>query len=101
MPLSRPLPVLVEPGLTPEESLARDHFLLDAVIAHPERWPAALRIYDIAGEAVSIGRWQLAPDASAATDVTLTRRHSGGRAAASGAGFVGVTLVLPTQPLGV
>ena len=49
------------------------------------------------GEVVSIGRWQLAPAPAAAADVMLMRRHSGGRAAAFGAGFVGVTLVLPTR----
>ena len=93
MPLSRALPVLVEPALTPRESLARDRFLLQAVVASPERWPAALRVFDLAGEAVSIGRWQLAPE-PAATSIALMRRHSGGRAAAFGTGFVGVSLIL-------
>ena len=96
MPLSRSLPVLVEPGLTPRESLARDRFLLQAVVASPGRWPAALRVFDVRGEAVSIGRWHLAPG-PAATGVTLMRRHSGGRAAAFGAGFVGVNLILPAR----
>jgi len=49
------------------------------------------------GEVVSIGRWQLAPASAADAGVTLVRRHSGGRAAAFGTGFVGVTLVLPTR----
>jgi lipoate-protein ligase A len=93
--LSRTLPVLVEPGLSPEESLARDRFLLDAVVADPARWPAVLRVYDVAGDPVSIGRWQLAPSAGSAG--TLMRRHSGGRAAAFGTGFAGVTLVLPRR----
>jgi len=96
VPLSRTLPVLIEAGLTPHESLARDRFLLDAVVADPVRWPAALRVYDVAGDVVSIGRWQLAP-VPAAADVPLMRRHSGGRAAAFGTGFVGVTLVLPAR----
>ena len=97
MPLSRELPVVVEPGLTPEESLARDRFLLDAVVAEPTRWPAALRVYEVVGEIVSIGRWQLAPAAPAGGGVHLMRRHAGGRAAAFGTGFVGVTLVLPRR----
>ena len=96
MPLSHALPVLVEPGLTARESLARDRFLLDAVGASPERWPAALRVFDVAGEAVSIGRWQLAPEPAAA-GVALMRRHSGGRAAAFGTGFAGVNLILPAR----
>lgn len=96
MPLSRALPILVEPRLAPRESLARDRFLLDAVVASPGRWPAALRVFDVVGEVVSIGRWQLAPEA-ASTDVALVRRHCGGRAAAFGTGFVGVTLVLPMR----
>jgi lipoate-protein ligase A len=96
VPLSRALPVLVEPRLTPRESLARDRFLLEAVVAHPERWPAALRVFDVAAEAVSIGRWHLAPEPATA-DVAVMRRRSGGRAAAFGTGFVGVTLVLPAR----
>jgi len=96
VPLSRELPVLVEPGLTPQASLARDRFLLDAVVAEPSRWPAALRVYEVVGAVVSIGRWQLAPPKSG-SEVTLMRRHSGGRAAAFGTGFVGVTLVLPRR----
>jgi lipoate-protein ligase A len=95
VPLSRELPVLVEPGLAPEESLARDRFLLEAVATDPGRWPAALRVYEVAGSLVSIGRWQLAP--AAGSGDALVRRHSGGRAAAFGSGFVGVTLVLPRR----
>jgi lipoate-protein ligase A len=96
VPLSRALPVLVEPGLTPRQSLARDRFLLDAVAASPERWPAALRVFDVADEAVSLGRWQLAPEPAGA-GVALMRRHSGGRAAAFGTGFAGVSLILPAR----
>jgi lipoate-protein ligase A len=96
VPLSHSLPVLVEPRLTPKESLARDRFLLDAVVASPARWPAALRVFDVTGEVVSLGRWQLAP-APGASSVALMRRRSGGRAAAFGDGFVGVTLVLPAR----
>jgi len=95
VPLSHELPILVEPGLTPEESLARDRFLLDAVVTEPGRWPAALRVYEVVGSLVSIGRWQLAP--AAGSGGALMRRHSGGRAAAFGSGFVGVTLVLPRR----
>jgi lipoate-protein ligase A len=97
VPLSRPLPVLVEAGLTPEESLARDRFLLEAVAADPARWPAALRVYEVASEVVSLGRWQLAPPPAPKAGVALMRRYSGGRAAAFGSGFAGVTLVLPAR----
>ena len=97
MPLSPALPVLVESGLTPQASLARDRFLLDAVVADPARWPAALRVYDVAGEAISLGRWQLAPTPPAGAGIALVRRHSGGRAAAFGTGFAGVSLVLPAR----
>src|SRR4029453_11497524 len=74
VPLSRALPGLVEPGLTPRQSLARDRFLLDAVAASPERWPAALRVFDVADEAVSLGRWQLPPDPAGAGAAPLRRR---------------------------
>jgi lipoate-protein ligase A len=95
VPLSRALPVLVEPGRTPQASLARDRFLLEAVVTDPARWPAALRVYDVVGEVVSIGRWQLAPEPLPGAGVVLMRRHAGGRAAAFGSGFAGVSLVLP------
>ena len=67
------------------------------MVADPGRWPAALRVYDVTGDVVSIGRWQLAPERAAGNGAILMRRLSGGRAAAFGAGFVGVTLVLPAR----
>lgn len=54
-------------------------------------------MYDVAGEVLSLGRWQLAPVPAAGAGVAVMRRHAGGRAAAFGSGFVGVTLVLPRR----
>jgi hypothetical protein len=53
-----------------------------------------LRVVELAGDVVLLGRYHLAPPATAAP-VVVQRRVSGGRVAAAGAGFVGVTLVLP------
>ncbi|HJQ83915.1 MAG TPA: hypothetical protein VKA21_07565, partial [Candidatus Binatia bacterium] len=44
---------------------------------------------------MALGRFHLAPEPPAGTDVRVWRRFSGGRATASGEGFVGVSLVLP------
>lgn len=87
------LEFLVQPGLDPAESLAVDRLLLDEVAAG--RSPGALRVFDLAGEVLSLGRYHLAPDPAAESSTRLVRRLSGGRVVPAGAGFVGVTLVLP------
>jgi lipoate-protein ligase A len=66
-------------------------------MARPARERAgALRVYDLAGTVLSLGRYHLAPSPRpGAVAITLLRRHSGGRVAPGGEGFVGATLVLP------
>ena len=85
------LDLIVQPGLSPRESLAADRQLLDEAPGGR----AALRVYDLAGETLSLGRYHLAPEPVAAGDVTVWRRRSGGRAMPWGAGFIGLSLVLP------
>jgi lipoate-protein ligase A len=94
VPLIRSVPLLVESGLAARESLARDRFLLEAVHTAPDRWPGALRVYELSGDVLALGRWHLAPDAAAGAP-TVIRRHSGGRVVPLGAGLIGVSLVLP------
>jgi lipoate-protein ligase A len=85
------LDLLVERGLSPPESLAQDRFLLREAGGGAT---GALRVYDVAGAVVSLGRYHLAPPPTGG-DVRLLRRHSGGRAVPFGDGFIGVALTLP------
>jgi hypothetical protein len=85
------LDLIVQPGLSPRESLAADRALLDDARAGQ----GALRVYALTGEVLSLGRYHLAPEPPADCGVQLWRRHSGGRAMPWGDGFVGVSLVLP------
>lgn len=88
------LDFIVQPRIAPDASLAADtHFL--HVVGRPSRTRAGvLRVYDFAGDVLSLGRYHLAPAADA-EGCTLHRRLSGGRVMPFGDGFVGVTLVLP------
>jgi len=83
--------LIVQPRLTPRESLAADGHLLTEV-ARGGR--AALRLYELSGEVLSLGRYHLAPE-PVRDGVQLWRRRSGGRAVPAGEGFVGLSLVLP------
>ena len=85
------LDLIVQPALSPRESLAADRRLLDEARAGQ----AALRVYALAGEVLSLGRYHVAPEPPAGCTVELWRRHSGGRAMPWGEGFVGLSLVLP------
>ena len=85
------LDLIVQPALSPRESLAADRRLLDEAPAGQ----GALRVYALAGEVLSLGRYHLTPEPLAGCAVTLWRRHSGGRAMPWGEGFVGLSLVLP------
>jgi len=82
------LELLVQAGLSPRESLPIDRALVDAR-------RAALRVYTLAGDVLAIGRFHATPASRTATAVRVMRRWSGGRAMPWGAGFVGVTLLLP------
>src|ERR1051325_8313709 len=80
------LDLIVQPALSTRESLAADRRLLDE--AHAGQ--AALRVYTLAGEVLSLGRYHLAPEPPAGCTVELWRRHSGGRALPWGEGLVGL-----------
>jgi hypothetical protein len=81
---------IVEPSTTPSASRFTDAALLARALT---RGHGTLRVSVLAGSVLALGRYHLAP--AQASDVTLHRRLSGGRAAASGEGFVQVTLTLP------
>lgn len=90
------LDFIVQPGIAPSASLAEDtHFL--HVVGRPSRTRVGvLRVYDVAGNVLSLGRYHLMPEQPTANvDVHIHRRQSGGRAIPFGDGFVGMTLVLP------
>src|SRR5262249_22176599 len=89
----RPMPTLgliVEPSTTPSASRFTDAALLERAVA---RGHGSLRVSVPSGPVLALGRYPLAP--AGAPDVTLHRRLSSGRACASGAGFVQVSLTLP------
>jgi lipoate-protein ligase A len=53
-----------------------------------------LRVDELVGHVLSLGRYHLLPEGGAAT-AAMARRPSGGRAVPAGEGFAGVSLVLP------
>jgi len=84
------LGLIVEPSSTTAAGRSADRALL-ALAA--ERGYGALRVSRVTGDVLALGRYHLAPEG--APDVVLDRRLSGGRAAASGSGFVALSLALP------
>ncbi len=86
------LDLIVQPRLVPRQSLATDRFLLAEAAAG---MAGTLRVYDLTGGVLSIGRYHLAPTPRPEAPVSVMRRHSGGRAMPWGDGFVGISLVLP------
>lgn len=87
------LELIVQPSVDPALGPAVDGWLMNA-IARAARRRAALRVYGMPGEVVSLGRYHLAPPDRLSAPA-LARRHAGGRAWPHGEGFVGVSLVLP------
>ncbi len=81
--------------IEPAMSLAADRHFMTAVRRASRMRPAVLRIYSFGGDAVSIGRYHLAPPNDQAAAPRLWRRHTGGRAVPFGDGFIGLSLVLP------
>ena len=92
--MSRPLGLLVQPGLDPGSSVATDLAVLATVLAPGGDAAGVLRVFDCPGALVSLGRYHTVPPARGAS-VRLCRRLTGGRAVPAGAGFVGVALALP------
>lgn len=82
-------------GVDPARSLAADRHFMHSVRRASRSRNAVLRVYSIEGDAVSLGRYHLAPPAVEGSGVDLCRRLSGGRAVPFGDGFVGISLVLP------
>jgi lipoate-protein ligase A len=89
------LDFLVQPHTEPQNSLAQDAHFLHVVTRSSRTRVGVLRVYDFAGDVLSLGRYHLAPPSAACGRVRLHRRQSGGRAVPFGEGFVGVGLVLP------
>jgi len=89
------LELVVQQGLSPAASLAADRALLAEAADPARRATGVLRVYDLVGDVLSLGRFHLAPDAPPSAPIAVWRRHSGGRAMPWGDGFVGVSLVLP------
>lgn len=89
------LDFIVQSRIAPHVSLAEDHHFLH-VVGRPSRTRlGVLRVYDFAGDVLSLGRYHLVPNQVQRDGVQLYRRQSGGRVIAFGDGFVGVSLALP------
>lgn len=89
------LDFIVQPRLAPEVSLAADSHFLHAVGRPSRTRSGVLRVYDFAGDVLSLGRYHRAPGVPTTDQCVLHRRHSGGRVMPFGDGFVGLALVLP------
>jgi len=85
--------VLAQRDLDAAASHALDLYAMR--MAAEQRGRAGLRVYALAGDVVSLGRYHLAPPAHAATRVGLHRRLSGGRVVPLGPGFAVLSLTLP------
>lgn len=86
---------IIEPEIAPARSLATDRHFMHAVQRASRTRPAVLRVYSFAGDLLSLGRYHLAPEPRSESPVGLMRRLTGGRAVPTGAGFVGLSLILP------
>src|SRR5262245_28004419 len=84
------LGLIVQASTTTAASREADRALMG--IAAARGW-GSLRVSCVAEDVLALGRYHLAP--AGAPDVILDRRLTGGRAAASGAGFVTLTMALP------
>jgi lipoate-protein ligase A len=90
--MSRTFDLIVQAAVAPRASLAADRHLLEEVRASRA---GVLRIYQLEGSVLALGRYHMAPDRLSGSGVQLMRRHSGGRAVPAGTGFTGISLVLP------
>jgi hypothetical protein len=84
------LGLIVEASTTPAASREADRTLMAIAV---ERGWGSLRVSQIAGDVLALGRYHLAP--AGAPEVLLDRRLGGGRVAASGTGFVTLSIALP------
>jgi lipoate-protein ligase A len=88
------LEFVLQPSVDPRTASATDLMLMREAAAG--RRGCVLHAYSLTGPVVSLGRYHVAPEASADDSVGLQRRVGGGRVLAAGDGFVGVTLIVPT-----
>ena len=86
------LDLIVQPRVVGAVSLSADGYLL-AEAASSGR--GALRVFELEGEGLSLGRYHLAPPPVAGGAVRRWRRLSGGRVFPAGEGFLGISLTLP------
>jgi hypothetical protein len=87
------LEVVTQAGLAPAISQSLDRVLLDLASGQPDH--AWLRVYELAGDVLSLGRYHVAPATAVEDRVQLHRRLGGGRVLPLGAGFALVSLNLP------
>ena len=92
----RVLDFLAQPRILPGLSLAQDAYFLHGVTAPSAPRRPLLRVYDVPGDGIALGRYHLPPKpVDTADGPWLYRRRSGGRAVPFGEGFLGVALILP------
>lgn len=84
--------LIVQPGATALFSAATDRYLMRAVA---EGRRAVLRVSELRGRVLSLGRYHVAPGPVREAAVGVTRRVCGGRVRPAGEGFRTVSLVLP------
>lgn len=89
------LDFLVQPQLAPAVSLAHDRHFMQAATRASRTNIGILRVFDVAGEVLSIGRYHIVPGTPVTGIRALYRRFSGGRVVPFGDGFIGISLVLP------
>jgi HEAT repeat protein len=89
--------LVVQPGITAAASLATDEHLLRAIPGWDiSKRAGVLRVYATPEDTLSIGRYHLVPeDWAARGGRNACRRLTGGRILPSGAGFIGLSIVLP------
>jgi len=86
---------IVQEEIAPIISAATDRHLMRAVRRGARGSGGVLRVYRCPGDLISLGRYNLVPAVGADSDVSLFRRHAGGRLLPFGDGFVGLSLILP------
>jgi lipoate-protein ligase A len=86
--------LVVQRRVPPAERLAADRRLLSEMIDPGRTSSGVLRVEELCGSVLSLGRYHFLPEGGAGP-TAIARRLSGGRAVPAGDGFVGVSLVLP------
>jgi len=88
--------LLIQPLVDPAESLAIDAVWTRTIASREGPAQPLLRVYDFAGDVLSLGRFHSVPTPLPRTRaLRLHRRYSGGRCVPFGQGFVGLSIALP------